>query len=398
MAVPEQTPYQEYTANGVATSFAVAFQCLSKDTLIVTINGVEQSSTLWSFTGGNIVFVSAPLNNSIVGIKRTTSLKREVTYNSYSNSMLPTVFNSDFDRIWHVLQEYQFSLDSKVATSRKINTSGNLQGGGSLEEDLTLSLKDQAVITDYQFGSSVKIPVITLNQDGTVKSIFESDLSGIAPALTYIPWSNVLNKPTTLNGYGITNAYTKLEANAAFIEDAEKGVASGVATLDASSKIPVAQLPIATEAAIGAAEIATQIETNATTDDTRFVTPKKLFAGLRNHLNVTGIAPMFACRAWVNFNGTGTLQILGSGNVSSITDNGVGDYTLNFTTPMPNSNYSISGSTVSDNVSRVSNIVSLKAIAGAGAISLKTTTQVQVAVGSNAALFDLSNVSIGVIC
>lgn len=246
MAVPEQTPYQEYTANGVATSFAVAFQCLSKDTLIVTINGVEQSSTLWSFTGGNIVFVSAPLNNSIVGIKRTTSLKREVTYNSYSNSMLPTVFNSDFDRIWHVLQEYQFSLDGKVATSRKINTSGNLQGGGSLEEDLTLSLKDQAVITDYQFGSSVKIPVITLNQDGTVKSIFESDLSGITPALTYIPWANVLNKPNTLNGYGITNAYTKLEANAAFIEDAEKGVASGIAPLDANTKVDPLYLPAAT--------------------------------------------------------------------------------------------------------------------------------------------------------
>ena len=246
MAVPEQTPYQEYTANGVATSFAVAFQCLSKDTLIVTINGVEQSSTLWSFTGGNIVFVSAPLNNSIVGIKRTTSLKREVTYNSYSNSMLPTVFNSDFDRIWHVLQEYQFSLDSKVATSRKINTSGNLQGGGSLEEDLTLSLKDQAVIADYQFGSSVKIPVITLNQDGTVKSIFEIDLSGITPALTYIPWVNVLNKPTTLNGYGITNAYTKLEANAAFIEDAEKGVASGIAPLDANTKVDPLYLPAAT--------------------------------------------------------------------------------------------------------------------------------------------------------
>ena len=278
MAVPEQTPYQEYTANGVATSFAVAFQCLSKDTLIVTINGVEQSSTLWSFTGGNIVFVSAPLNNSIVGIKRTTSLKREVTYNSYSNSMLPTVFNSDFDRIWHVLQEYQFSLDGKVATSRKINTSGNLQGGGSLEEDLTLSLKDQAVITDYQFGSSVKIPVITLNQDGTVKSIFESDLSGITPALTYIPWVNVLNKPTTLNGYGITNAYTKSEANTTFIEDSEKGAASGVATLAANSKIPAIQLPAATEAAIGAAEIATQSEVNVGTDDTRSVTPLKLKA------------------------------------------------------------------------------------------------------------------------
>lgn len=343
MAVPEQTPYQEYTANGVATSFAVAFQCLSKDTLIVTINGVEQSSTLWSFTGGNIVFVSAPLNNSIVGIKRTTSLKREVTYNSYSNSMLPTVFNSDFDRIWHVLQEYQFSLDSKVATSRKINTSGNLQGGGSLEEDLTLSLKDQAVITDYQFGSSVKIPVITLNQDGTVKSIFESDLSGITPALTYIPWVNVLNKPTTLNGYGITNAYTKLEANAAFIEDAEKGVASGIAPLNANAKVDDAYLSAATESTKGAAMIASSISVKVAADDSRFVTPLKLLLGLKNHLNVSGDAPMFACRAWVNFNGTGTVAIRASGNVSSITDNGAGDYTINLTTALIDADFSVGG-------------------------------------------------------
>lgn len=397
MAVPEQTPYQEYTANGVATSFAVAFQCLSKDTLIVTINGVEQSSTLWSFTGGNIVFVSAPLNNSIVGIKRTTSLKREVTYNSYSNSMLPTVFNSDFDRIWHVLQEYQFSLDGKVATSIKINTSGNLQGGGSLEEDLTLSLKDQAVITDYQFGSSVKIPVITLNQDGTVKSIFESDLSGITPALTYIPWSNVLNKPNTLNGYGITNAYTKTEANAAFIEDAEKGVASGVATLDASSKIPVAQLPTATEAAIGAAEIATQIETNAATDDTRFVTPKKLLAGLKNHLNVSGNAPMYACRAWVNFDGVGVVAINSSGNVSSITDNGIGDYTVNFLTQMPHANYSLSA--IPSEYSDGSPLAVSLRMSDTSPL-LKTTSSVRVSTrsGYNSRVLDVNSISAQVIC
>jgi hypothetical protein len=50
--------------------------------------------------------------------------------------------------------------------------------------------------------------------------------------------------------------------------------------------------------------------------------------------------PSFDCRAWVNFNGTGTVAIRGSGNVSSITDNGVGDYTVNFTTAMPDANYS----------------------------------------------------------
>ena len=47
----------------------------------------------------------------------------------------------------------------------------------------------------------------------------------------------------------------------------------------------------------------------------------------------------YGCRAWVNFNGTGTVGIRASGNVSSITDNGVGDYTINFSTAMPDTNY-----------------------------------------------------------
>jgi hypothetical protein len=54
----------------------------------------------------------------------------------------------------------------------------------------------------------------------------------------------------------------------------------------------------------------------------------------------TGTAPLYMCRAWVNFNGTGTVAIRASGNVSSITDNGAGDYTVNFTTAMPDANYS----------------------------------------------------------
>tara|TARA_R110000868_G_scaffold261669_3_gene519829 strand:- start:3794 stop:4210 length:417 start_codon:yes stop_codon:yes gene_type:complete len=47
------------------------------------------------------------------------------------------------------------------------------------------------------------------------------------------------------------------------------------------------------------------------------------------------------CRAWVNFNGTGTVAIRASFNVSSITDNGTGDYTVNFTTAMPDANYAV---------------------------------------------------------
>lgn len=51
----------------------------------------------------------------------------------------------------------------------------------------------------------------------------------------------------------------------------------------------------------------------------------------------------YKCRAWVNFNGTGTVAIRASGNVSSITDNGTGDYTVNFASAMADANYGVIG-------------------------------------------------------
>lgn len=56
-------------------------------------------------------------------------------------------------------------------------------------------------------------------------------------------------------------------------------------------------------------------------------------------------ATVYGCRAWVNFNGSGTVAIRDSGNVSSITDGGVGRYTVNFTTAMPDINYCALAST-----------------------------------------------------
>lgn len=58
--------------------------------------------------------------------------------------------------------------------------------------------------------------------------------------------------------------------------------------------------------------------------------------------DVNGVQVGTFCRAWVNFNGTGTIAIRASFNVSSITDNGIGLYTVNFTNAMPDINYSIS--------------------------------------------------------
>lgn len=64
---------------------------------------------------------------------------------------------------------------------------------------------------------------------------------------------------------------------------------------------------------------------------------------VKTALNASGDAPIYACRAWMNSNGTGTVAIRDSGNVSSITDLAVGVYTVNFTTDMPHVNYSALG-------------------------------------------------------
>lgn len=112
------------------------------------------------------------------------------------------------------------------------------------------------------------------------------------------------------------------------------GTTAGGTPLARVSEVP-SLVPQATEAVAGKAKITTTAIAQAGTNDTDIITAKKL----RDAMNATGSAPTYACRAWVNFNGTGTVAIRASGNVSSITDNGTGDYTINFATVMPDENY-----------------------------------------------------------
>lgn len=99
-----------------------------------------------------------------------------------------------------------------------------------------------------------------------------------------------------------------------------------------------------TTAEIAAAALVTASETIASNvNDTTIPTSSAVDAHIPAKLNASGSAPVYACRAWVNFNGTGTVAIRASGNVTSITDNGTGDYTVNFTTALPDANYSTVG-------------------------------------------------------
>lgn len=91
------------------------------------------------------------------------------------------------------------------------------------------------------------------------------------------------------------------------------------------------------------------------------------------------------CRAWVNFNGTGTVAIRASFNVSSITDNGTGDYTVNFTNAMPDANYSYN---VSNSVGAGFCFPTLNQNSSLGAVAPTTTACRFVLVRYNGATYD----------
>lgn len=104
---------------------------------------------------------------------------------------------------------------------------------------------------------------------------------------------------------------------------------------------------------ISGSAISSESEAAAGTVDNKVLTPLRV----RNALAVTGSAPIYAARAWVSFSATtpvsGTPTIIGSGNISSITDLGAGYFRANFTTAMPDAIYNISGSTSQVNVDRI---------------------------------------------
>lgn len=100
-------------------------------------------------------------------------------------------------------------------------------------------------------------------------------------------------------------------------------------------------------------------------------------------------------RAWVNFNGTGTVAIRAQYNVDGITDNAAGDYTINFTTALADTNYAVSLSNLAASATNVTVNIAIAGVYTSSATT-KTTTQLRIASGSSAAAGLLDNADLSV--
>ncbi|MDV0589476.1 phage tail fiber protein [Raoultella ornithinolytica] len=149
MSVPNQTPYNIYTANGLTTVFAYEFYLISASDIQVTINGSEVTSGytvsgVGNTGGGEVTFLTAPANGATVIFERVTPTYRLTDYQDNGDLLADTV-NKDFDRLWMAIQRAFIYLG--VALTRPLFGGGPFNANGYRISNLADPVNDQDAAT-----------------------------------------------------------------------------------------------------------------------------------------------------------------------------------------------------------------------------------------------------------
>lgn len=293
MPVQEQTPYIKYVANGVTQTFSTEFDCESKDQLVVMLNGEEPAFTSWSYADKQVTFVTAPVVNTVVELKRQSKLNRTTDYQSFNHTLNYKALNSDFDRIWYAIQEqnykagqYDYDYNFVLTQVRPINTGGT--GANNV------------------FNARSNLDVYSKSEvDSLVATGGEGNVVGVAG--------------------GGTGATTVAEART------NLGVMSSTEVENAINSAT----PQATETALGVAKIATASQAQSMSDNTTIMTPEKtkvaLGVGGRIH------ATLYASTR------NGVTTVLKSKNILSVVRTATGRHTITTVTDMDDINYTLLG-------------------------------------------------------
>lgn len=194
-------------------------------------------------------------------------------------------------------------------------------------------------LTDLEADANVARPIVAGGTGATSASAARTNL-GLAIGTDVQAYDADLSAVAGVSSNGLI---ARTGSGTAAARTLTAGSAISITNGDGVSGNPTVAVSGLTTTQVDATTLVDSTDTIASNkSNTKWPTTQAVDDHIPVKLNASGSAPIYASRAWVDFNGVGSTTIKGSGNVSSVTYNAVGDYTINFTTAMSDANYAFS--------------------------------------------------------
>lgn len=314
----QQEPIVSYSVSGASLTFTEAPPTGTNNVYVVYRN--YQTGAQITLPDGSVTYNKLANN---IRLFTTDNFTSNGTVSTFSLSEQPADANTVLVTIDGIVQR----ATEHYGLSGKTITFTSTPASNSLISIRHLGFRTTTTVTAIPPGTNISNPVITNGMTVTGDVTVSGNVTMNLLNFSYIA-SNDVASFTDMQGVA-ANCTTASGNTSVTYRSNTAAISVGMFVTGATINVGSVVTSVVNANTITISSAAANSSTNTALT---FYTPNKL---LVSHVASPGVA-----KAWVNFDGTGTVRIRGAFNVSSITDNGTGAYTVNFTVAMPDVNFS----------------------------------------------------------